>query len=133
MLDDDTYAALADFRHTLRRFLSFSEARAAEAGLTPQQHQALLAIRAAPPGHGTVGYLAERLVVRPHSATGLVDRLEALGLVERVTNQADRRSAMVRLTRKAQRTLDALSVAHRAEIRNLRPVLSELLSRIDRR
>ena len=47
-LDDRDYAALSDFRATLRSFLSFSETRAIELGLSPQQHQALLAILARP-------------------------------------------------------------------------------------
>ena len=54
-LTDTDYAALAEFRFALRRFQVFSEAKAAEAGLTPQQHQTLLAIRAADPADATVG------------------------------------------------------------------------------
>ncbi len=130
-LSDADYAALAEFRYALRRFLSFSEARAVEAGLTPQQHQALLAIRGAPPGEATVGYVAERLILKPHSATGLLNRLESLGMISRETADADRRRALLRLTAKAHRILEALSVAHRAEIRNMRPALAEILSSID--
>ncbi len=66
----------------IRRFMAFSETQAGGVGLTPQQHQALLAIRAAPGGMATIGFVAERLVLKPHSATGLVDRLEALGLAD---------------------------------------------------
>ena len=40
-MQDQEYAALADFRATLRQFLAFSEGEAKEVGLTPQQHQAL--------------------------------------------------------------------------------------------
>jgi hypothetical protein len=43
-LADEDYTALADFRHALRQFLAFSEQAATTCGLTPQQHQALLAI-----------------------------------------------------------------------------------------
>ena len=78
-LTDADYAALANFRYALRQFLAFSERRAAECGLTPQQHQALLAIRGATQSPVTVGYVAERLALKPHSATGLIDRLEAIG------------------------------------------------------
>ncbi|HUJ98635.1 MAG TPA: helix-turn-helix domain-containing protein, partial [Stellaceae bacterium] len=81
-MSDAEYRLLAGFRHALRRFLRFSEAAAAEQGLTPQQHQALLAIRGAgSAGRLGVGGLAEQLQVRPHSAVGLASRLEALGLV----------------------------------------------------
>ncbi|WP_421850220.1 MarR family winged helix-turn-helix transcriptional regulator [Novosphingobium sp.] len=126
-LDDADYVALASFRHALRSFLAFSEARAQEVGLTPQQHQALLAIRAADPGRATVGYVAERLILKPHSATGLIDRLEALGLVTRETGAGDRRRALLRLTGKAYRLLEDLSAVHRDEIQRLRPVLVEIL------
>src|SRR3546814_9226771 len=66
-LADADYAALADFRHALRQFQAFSEARATEQGLTPQQHQALLTIRAAAPDVPSVGHVAERLMLKPRS------------------------------------------------------------------
>src|SRR3546814_9342962 len=82
-LADADYAALADFRHALRRFQAFSEAQAAEQGLTPQQHQALLAIRGAAPGTPRVGDIAERLKLKPHSAKGLVNSIAEHGGIER--------------------------------------------------
>lgn len=129
-LTDADYRVLADFRQTLRRFMAFSEARAGEVGLTPQQHQALLAVKAAQPGTATIGYLAEWLMLKPHSASGLADRLEVLGLLERRASAEDRRQAQVVLTAKADRVLAALSVTHKEEIRRLRPMLGELLDRI---
>lgn len=129
-LDDADYRALADFRHAIRRFLAFSETWAAEMGLTPQQHQALLAIRAAPEGQATVGLVAERLILKPHSATGLVDRLVALGLVVRELAADDRRRACLLLTPRAYEILGALSAIHREEIQRMRPVLSKLLHQI---
>ena len=44
-ISDAEYQALAAFRAELRRFLRFSEDAARAAGLSPQQHQLLLAIR----------------------------------------------------------------------------------------
>ena len=129
-LTDIDYAALAEFRFALRRFQVFSEARAAEAGLTPQQHQALLAIRAADPDSATVGYVAQRLLVKPHTASGLIDRLEAIGLVRREPAPSDRRRALLRLTPRATEILSGLSSAHREEIRRLQPLLVEHLTRL---
>lgn len=126
---DADYAVLADFRHTLRLFMAFSESRAAAAGLTAQQHQALLAIRAAQPGTATIGYVAERLILKPHSATGLVHRLEALGLLMRRPSVADRRQSLLELTANAETILADLSATHREEIRRLRPLLTALLDR----
>ena len=130
-LTDTDYAALADFRYALRQFLAFSERGAASCGLTPQQHQALLAIRGAAHANISVGYVAERLTLKPHSATGLVDRLEALGLVTRRPSPHDGRQALLELTPKAQSLLRQLSQTHREEIVRLRPMLNELLDRLD--
>ena len=130
-LTDADYAALADFRYALRRFLAFSERRAVVCGLTPQQHQALLAIRGASQASVSVGYVAERLTLKPHSATGLVDRLETLGLVARRPSPDDGRQALLELTPKAQTLLRQLSETHREEIARLRPMLTELLRRVD--
>jgi DNA-binding MarR family transcriptional regulator len=127
---DIDYAALAEFRFALRRFQVFSEAKAAEAGLTPQQHQALLAIRAAGPDDATIGYVAQRLIVKPHSASELVDRLEAQRLVRREPAPSDRRRALLRLTPQAIEILSDLSAVHREEIRRLQPLLVEHLTRL---
>ena len=129
-LTDIDYAALAEFRFALRRFQMFSETKAGEAGLTPQQHQALLAIRAADPDAATVGYVAQRLIVKPHTASELIDRLEAIGLVRREPAPSDRRRALLRLTSQATGILSALSSAHREEIRRLQPLLVEHLTRL---
>src|SRR6201995_5691631 len=86
------YEALAAFRYTLRKFIHFSETAAQAAGVTPQQHQALLAIKGFPGrDQVSVGELAERLQLRHHSVVGLIDRLVAENLVARVRSQADRR------------------------------------------
>lgn len=131
-LTDADYAALADFRHSLRQFLAFSEGKAAEVGLTPQQHQALLAIRGAAPGTATVGYVADRLILKPHSASGLIDRLETLGLVTRQLSPQDRRQALLILTDKAHDFLGTLSIPHREEVQRLKPMLSDLLDKLSR-
>lgn len=129
-LDDESYRALADFRHELRRFLRFSENAARDAGLTPQQHQALLAIRAAPDGRMLVGELAERLLLRPHSASELVARLESQGLAVRAPDAADRRHVHIRLTERAATILASLSAAHRAELQRSGPMLHRLLEEL---
>src|SRR6516165_9494276 len=91
-LTDQDYRALADFRYRVRRFLHFSEEAARRESLEPHQHQMLLAIRALDAGGGpTVGKLAEYLLIRHHSAVGLVDRLAGRGLAKRVRTGPDRR------------------------------------------
>jgi DNA-binding MarR family transcriptional regulator len=127
---DKDYETLARFRYELRHFLRFSEEAAADAGLTPQQHQALLAIRAQPSGEMLVGTLAERLLLRPHSATELVNRLEKLGLVERRQLEDDRRKVCVAITRCGRDALGSLAASHRAELRRMRPMLEGLIDRM---
>ncbi len=130
-LEDADYRALAAVRAELRSFAHFTEQVAKAAGLTPQQHQVLVALRAAENGELSIGELAETLLLKPHSVSGLADRLEALGLVERVRKQADRRSKGLRLTPKARGLMSALSRTHRDELRRIRPLLISLLSQLD--
>lgn len=127
-LTDSDYVVLADFRFALRRFIAFSESKAAEHGLTPQQHQALLAIHAVKGDTATIGYIAERLILKPHSASELVNRLESLGLIVRQASSNDGRVSVLKLSRIAISKLAALSNTHQEEIRRLRPVLGGLLS-----
>lgn len=128
------YQTLAELRYLMRRFAAFSEAEARSAGLTPQQHQVLLAIRGFPGnGSATIGDLAERLNLKSHSVVGLVDRLVAKGLLRRQVDRADRRKVRVGLTRKSQALLAGLSLAHRDELRRLAPLLRGLLERLGTR
>lgn len=122
------YAALGEFRYQIRHFLRFSEFAARQEGLEPQQHQLLLGIRALDPvGRPTIRQLADHLLVRHHSAVGLVDRLEERGLVERARGTQDRREVRVRLTPQGEQILAHLSVIHRGELRNFGPRLVEAL------
>jgi DNA-binding MarR family transcriptional regulator len=127
-LDSRDYAALGEFRYRIRRFLHFSEEAARQEQLEPQQHQMLLAIRAvAEPEGPTIGSLAEHLLIRHHSAVGLIDRLEEHGLVTRVRGEEDRRQVRVRLTREGEGKLGRLSAMHREELRGTAPALVKAL------
>lgn len=125
-LTEADYRDLAEFRHVLRRFLAFSEEAARTAGLSPQHHQALLAIRGFG-GRLAVGELAARLAIKPHSAVGLADRLVEAGLALRQTCAKDRRRVELTLTPAASRKLAALSQSHRKELKRLAPSLAPLL------
>jgi DNA-binding MarR family transcriptional regulator len=126
------YEALADFRVALRTFLAFSESAAREAGLTPQQHQALLAIKGAPDADSvSIRLLSERLLISHNTAVELVDRLVEGGLVARTRDADDRRRARLELTARAERLLKSLSVAHLQELQAARPALLKLLKQLD--
>jgi DNA-binding MarR family transcriptional regulator len=127
-ITDPEYRALAGFRFALRRFLAFSEEVAVSVGLTPQQYQALLAIRAHVGPEGiTIGELATRLFIRPHSAVGLADRLETRGYVVRQPAAHDRRMVCLALTFSGEKALNALASTHRAELLRMRPEVIALL------
>jgi len=133
-LDPSQYQKLEDFRFRIRRFLNFSEAAARASGLEPQQHQALLVLKATPRGQApTIGYLAGRLLLKHHSAVGLVDRLESLGLVRRATAREDARQVLIRLTVYGNRVLRRLSLAHRIELEQTGPALAAALRGIGRK
>jgi DNA-binding MarR family transcriptional regulator len=124
------YQALARFRHSLRVFLRFSEDAARLAGLTPAQHQLLLAVKghvgdSAPSASDVAGALQLRL----HSTVELINRAEASGLVIRRADETDGRRHLLSLTRLGEDRLAGLSLLHRDELRRLgemREALQEL-------
>jgi DNA-binding MarR family transcriptional regulator len=119
------YRALSEFRYQIRKFLYFSEDAARAAGLEPQQHQLLLAVKGfAGEGDGpTIGYLADRLQLRHHSTVELIDRMEKRQMIQRRVSEQDRRRVMVVLTKAAENLLKNLSTKHVAEIRQMGPGL----------
>ena len=124
------YELLAAFRYALRKFLGFSEDAAIANGVSPQQYQTLLAI-AGFPGRNwvTIGELAEQMRIAHHSAVGMVDRMEGLGLLKRASSEQDRRRVQVSLTRKGHYILEKLYRIHRAELRSVGPQLAALLQK----
>jgi DNA-binding MarR family transcriptional regulator len=54
----------------------------------------------------SVGALARKVSLSAATLSGILDRLEAKGLVERTRSQSDRRSVVVRVTREASRWFD---------------------------
>jgi DNA-binding MarR family transcriptional regulator len=130
----EDYENLLAFRASLRRFLHWSETKAREAGLTPAQHQLLLAIK----GHrGVQGPavvdLAGYLLLRHHSTVELVNRAEAAGLVERSGDDIDGRVTRVRLTAEGEQRLSQLTPVHLDELENLAPVLDQLVAQWESR
>ena len=126
------YRLLSEFRYLLRCFLEFSETAAVHAGLTPRQHQALLAIKGIRDNaEPTVGYLAERLRIQHHSAVELANRLADSGLIVRQHDVHDRRRVKLQLTDAAERQLSALSSSHLAELRRMQPALQDILNQME--
>ena len=125
------YQALALLRLQLRKFLAFSENAAHAAGLTPQQHQALLAIKGfAGPDLISVGDLARTLLVRHHTAVELTARMTRLGLIGRVADARDARRVLLKLTARGERKLLTLSAIHLGELRAVGPTLVKILRQV---
>jgi len=127
------YSTLAEFRLALRNFLKISEDLARACGLTPQQHQALLAIK----GFGaknqlSIGQLADCLLIRHNSAVGLVDRLAKRHLIRRISTNMDRRRIQIVLTKRAEYVLERLTRAHHTELLQVGPQIAILLKRLRR-
>ncbi len=122
------YQALARFRYQLRVFLAFSATAAMRQGLTPQQHQALLAIKGFAGSELTsVGDLAQALLIRHHTAVELATRMKRLGLIKRSVDARDGRRVLLQLTARGERRLQALSAIHLEELSAIGPTLVGIL------
>ncbi len=129
-LDPSLYEGLAKFRYALRQFLAFSEAETHEAGVTPQQYQALLVIKTHPEGAIMVRELADQMLLQHHGAVQLIDRLVRAKLVERRQPPTDRRSVLVTMTHKGAKLLERLACNHIRELLKHEPLLAESLRRL---
>jgi DNA-binding MarR family transcriptional regulator len=126
------YETLAEFRYALRKFLRFSENAARSAGLTPQQHQAMLAIKGFPGrDRVNIGELADRLQIKHHSAVGLVDRLVTERFVRREPDEKDRRHVNLTLTSRGEVALEKISTMNREQLRRMAPELTRFLATLN--
>ena len=131
--DGVDYQALARLRYELRKFQAFSNAAATKAGLTPQQHQALLIIRGfSDPDPVSIGDLARYLLIRHHTAVELADRMTRLELISRVVDGTDARRVLIKLTREGEKRLQKLSEIHLKELQAIGPTLSGMLKPFQR-
>lgn len=131
MLSDGDYRRLAELRYGLRSFLHWSAEQAKSAGLTPTQHQLLLAVRASEAQRGpTVSDIAAILLIRHNSAVELVDRAQEAGLTTR-ERDADQHSVVrVNLTGHGSAMLESLSGLHVRELAQLAPTMRGLWAAI---
>ncbi|HEX5379068.1 MAG TPA: MarR family transcriptional regulator [Phenylobacterium sp.] len=132
-LSASDFEALAAFRYAVRRYLAFAEEGARSVGLTSQQHQALLAIKAQTLSRPiSIGDLAAQLLLKHHSTVELVGRLEKAGFTQRQVDVGDRRRVLVSLTPKAEQVLASLSARNLGELRVIAPAFSGLLAQVEK-
>lgn len=131
-LVDEDYRRLLGLRTGLRRFMRWSEEQARVVGLTPAQHQLLLAVRGLEEGSGpTIGDIADALLLRHHSAVELVQRAEATGLLTRRADADDGRVVRLGLSRRGRSALERLSALHLEELNRLGSPLHPLWEGLD--
>ena|SRR5947209_9694106 len=131
-LADADFQRLLEFRDGLRRFLRWSEEQSTAVGLTPAQHQLLLAVRGHSGGKApTVSDVADHLLLRRHSVVGLVNRAMAAGLLTRTPDPDDQRLVRLELTKLGERRLAQLSALHLEELRRLAPSLRPVWQGLD--
>ena len=122
------FKAMAELRYQIRRFLRFSENAARHAGIEPQQHQLLLAVRGLPAGlKPTIGVLAERMQLQHHSTVELIDRLVDRDFLCRLRATDDRRQVLVKLTHDGEEFLKKLSLYHLQELQAAGPKFVKIL------
>jgi len=122
------FKAMAELRYQIRRFLRFSENAARKAGIEPQQHQLLLAVRGLPEGlKPTIGALAERMQLQHHSTVELIDRLAERGFLCRLRSTDDRRQVLIKLTHEGEQFLQTLSLHHLEELQSAGPKFVRIL------
>lgn len=131
-LDPERYRGLSGFRQALRRFLAASEAISRAAGVTQQQYQALLEIKAAAGGQMTMSDLADQLLLTHHAAVQMVNRLARAGLAERRGSARDGRLVLLHLTNAGEALIEALAESHLAEMLRQEPQLRRSLSQLKR-
>jgi len=128
MATQPNFKAMAELRYQIRRFLRFSENAARQAGIEPQQHQLLLAVRGLPDVlKPTIGVLAERMQLQHHSTVELIDRLVERGFLFRLRSTNDKRQVLVKLTHNGEEFLKRLSLHHLQELQSAGPTFVKVL------
>jgi len=114
-------AIIADFRASMGELKCISSERLLREGISMAQLHVLNLVESH--GEMAMSRLAEMLDVSLSNATGLIDRIEERGLVERTRVPTDRRMVLVRLTPTGRQMLEEIEVV-REQI--LRRVLDQL-------
>jgi DNA-binding MarR family transcriptional regulator len=85
-------------------------------GLSLRWYDVLLQLHGAPGGRLTMRELGRAVVISKSGLTGLVDRMQRAGLVERSGDPQDRRVVHVTLTREGSAAYRSARAAHRASV-----------------
>jgi DNA-binding MarR family transcriptional regulator len=111
--------AMAALRMAGHGISSLTDRWAEPHGLSEGRLRVCFILRRSPDHRMPLGELAEMLQVSPRNVTGLVDHLEAQGLVTRVPDAEDRRSIQAQLTAEGVAKIEAIwkeALRHQVEI-----------------
>jgi len=130
MMDPKLLGELVGFRYAIRRFLVFCELATRDAGVTPQQYQALLIIHTHSLDGIAVKDLADQLLLKHHTVVEMVDRMSQVGLVTRAAAPDDARSVLVQLTDTGMTALETLTEKHLSELMEQEYLLANSLKQL---
>ncbi len=127
VVTEEDLLSLALFRRSLRAFLAFSENACADLDMTMQWYQALLTIKTFKSSAAiSIGELAEELMIKNHSATELVNRLENAGLIIKTPDKDDKRKSLILITKIGNRKLNKLASIHLFRLRKEKNIFMNL-------
>jgi DNA-binding MarR family transcriptional regulator len=106
--DDPLAPIIADFRSAITTLKAISNERVLRLGLSMAQLNILYTLKRC--GEMPMSRLAEMLNVSLSNATGLIDRIEERGLVERSRVPEDRRIVLIRVTPAGEQMLGELDI-----------------------
>ena len=110
-------AIIADFRVSMGELKCLSSERLVRQGISMAQLHVLHLVESH--GEMAMSRLADMLDVSLSNATGLIDRVEERGFVERIRVPADRRIVLVRLTPSGVQMLDEIETVREQILRRV--------------
>lgn len=133
--DNMTYYAVMAAYKSMRKTIAEEASRV---GLTPPQFRLLRTI--AKNGAMSSNRISQEMLVTPPNVTGVVDRLEAKGLVNRIADPQDRRTTMIELTAEGKYLQETVSKAYNAFMKQVlseftvseKTALRRLLTKLDK-
>lgn len=105
----DAMASATSVMRVQQLLLARFDAIAGRHGLTFARYECLVLLAFSREGRLSMSTIGERLMVHPTSATNIVQRLVAQGLVERVPNPQDRRGAFAVVTDAGREAMEAVT------------------------
>jgi len=122
MPGENFFRTLRSLAECYQAFETYSGSHVRSLGVTPAQFD-ILATLGNTPGM-TCRELGEKTLITKGTLTGVLDRMEARGLIRRGASDADRRQVFVSLTAAGSRMFGRIFPVHAAHVKKVFTVLS---------